>query len=208
MRPALIVDDDQWAAPRQLTVRFDSITNPIVTGNGRRRDVQVSWTAPAGVWEAAPVSAVIGAYIASSTGLSIDPPPGGYTIGAQPGGLVIASTSAASPSQVLNPGGKKVQWTALLYGPCTGPAFASDTTGQQIVFTSDLVLNPGDYIALGSDHTAYLNGDVTQSVADSLDFPDTGWWLVQPGMNVLRYFPQTAGPGAVAVISFSPAWQI
>lgn len=204
LRAYLIVSNDQWSQPRQLTVRYDSIAKPL--SDPTNWPVQVSWKAPAGVWEAATLAqAVIGAFIASATGFVFDA--GGAVITSA--GYVFPATSAPSPSQVVSEGNAPSQWTAFLYGPCTSPAFANDTTGQTLEFDAGLTLGPGEYIALDSrTQTANLNSDPGSSVLGSLNFGGAGhgWWLIQPGLNVLRYYPATASPGAQANLSYRPAW--
>ena len=74
-------------------------------------------------------------------------------------------------------------------------------------FTTDLVLNLGDYVLLDSaTQSAYLNSDPHSSVLQYLNFSNSDWWLIQPGLNTLRYYPSDADAGAVAQLSFRPAW--
>ena len=73
-------------------------------------------------------------------------------------GFVFPATDAPSPSQVTSEGNAASQWQAYLYGPCSGPRLANDTTGQTLEFTTDMPpLALGDYILLDSaTQTAYL----------------------------------------------------
>jgi hypothetical protein len=292
MRPYLIVANDQWPGPRQLAVRYDSISKPL--SDPTNWPVQVSWQAPAGVWEDASLTtSIINAFIGSSTGLTVNAvaagftytatsatpcvftatgsaftngtvvtlsggtPPGGnlatggptfangrdyfvvaasgstFSLDTNPsgtglaststgsgtvtqatgltvpvGGLVVPATSAPSPSQVTSGGNAASQWQALLYGPCTGPKLASDTTGLALEFTDDLVLTGGQFVLLDSaTRAAYLNNDPTQPVTSNLNFATSSWWLMQPGTNIIRYYPTGAGAGSIAQISFRSAWQ-
>jgi Siphovirus-type tail component, C-terminal domain len=202
LRPVLIVSNDQWDAPRQLTVRYDSKSAPL--SDPTNWPVQVSWKAPAGVWEASNLaSAVIGAFIASSVGFPFDV--AGAVITSA--GYVFPATTAPAPSQVVSAGNAPSQWTAFLYGPCTGPKWANDSAGAALEFTGDLTLGAGDYVALDSaKQTAYLNSDPRASVLGFLNFATSNWWLIQPGLNTLRYYPSSASPGAQATLSFRPAW--
>jgi hypothetical protein len=202
LRPYLIVGNDQWSQPRQLTVRFDSSSKPL--SDPTNWPVQVSWKAPNGVWEASNlVQAVIQAFIATSTGFVFDV--GGASVTSA--GYVFPATSAPSPSQVTSEGNAPSQWTAFLYGPATGPKWANDSTGLTLEFTGDLTLGAGDYVALDSQaQTALLNSDPGSSVLPFLNFATSSWWLVQPGLNVCRYYPSSASPGAQANLSFRPAW--
>lgn len=203
LRPYLIVNNDQWDQPRQLTVRFDSTAKPF--SDPTNWPVQISWQAPNGVWEAANLAtAVIGAFIASSTGFVFDVPGAVITSA----GYVFPATSAPSPSQVANEGSAPSQWTAFLYGPATGPKLANDTAGLTLEFTDAMPpLGPGEYIALDSRaQTALRNSDPRSSVLGFLNFATSNWWLLQPGLNTLRYYPSSAAAGAQANLSFRPAW--
>ena len=202
LRPYLIVTNDQWSQPRQLAVRFDSSAKPL--SDPTNWPVQVSWKAPAGVWEAANLAtAIIGAFTASSTGFVFDVP--GAVITSS--GYVFPATSAPAPSTVTSEGNAPSQWTAFLYGPATGPKWANDTAGLTLEFSGDLTLNAGDYIALDSRaQTAYLNSDPGSSLLRFLNFATSNWWLLGPGLNTLRYYPSSASPGAQANLSFRPAW--
>jgi len=203
LRPNLVVANDQWDQPRQLTVRYDSSAKPL--SDPSNWPVQFSFQAPAGVWEGSLVAtAVIQSLIASTTGFEFDPSTGTVVTSA---GYVFPATSQPSPSQVTSEGNATSNWQALLYGPCTGPRFANDTTGQALEFTTGLVLHLGDYVLLDSaTQTAYLNSDPSGSVLRYLNFSTSDWWLIQPGLNILRYYPSAADAGAQALLSYRPAW--
>lgn len=201
LRPYLIVANDQWDQPRQLTVRFDSSAKPL--SDPTNWPVQVSWKAPNGVWEGSNLAnAVIGAFIPSAGT--------GFIVGATgavvtTAGVVITATTAPAPSLVTSPGNVPSQWTAVLRGPCTGPKLANDTAGMTLEFSPNLNLGAGDYVAIDSlAQTATLNGQTP--VLGFLSFATSHWWLIQPGLNALRYYPVSAGPGSAAQISFRPAW--
>lgn len=203
LRPYLIVNNDQWDQPRQLTVRYDSVSKPL--SDVTNWPVQVSWKAPAGVWEGAVLTAAaIQSFIASTTGLEFGPSTGLVVTSA---GYVFPATSAPSPSQVTSEGNAASQWQAYLYGPCTGPRLANDSAGLTLEFTTDLTLNAGDYVLLdSSSQSAYLNSDPHSSVLQFLNFSTSDWWLIQPGLNIIRYYPSSADAGSEAQLSFRPAW--
>ena len=293
LRCNLVAVNDQWAqAGRQLTVRFDSTAKPF--SDVTNWPVQISWSAPAGVWEDASVTVgAVAAFIAATTGWTSNPatdtgfaytatsatpavftatgndfangvqvvlsggtPPSGalssgepawqngkpyfvvglsgstFKLDTSPGGTGLASTStgsgtvtdlggvsipvggvvmpastAPSPSIVTSAGASPSQWTAALYGPCTGPKLANDTTGLTLEFTDDLVLAPGEFAQLDSaTRTVTRNNDPGQVITGNLNFRTSDWWLVQPGTNLLRYYPSSAGAGSVALVSFRAAW--
>lgn len=202
LRPALVVANDQWPSPRQLTVRYDSTAKPL--SEATNWPVQITWTAPAGTWESSVLTtAALLALIPSTTGFEFT------TVGAviTSAGYVFPATSQPSPSQVTSGGNAPCDWQAYLYGPCTGPALANDTTGADLVFTEDLSLGAGSYVLLDSaTRAASLNSDPSNSALPYLDFGSSSWWQVQPGLNVLRYHPATGGAASQALLSFRPAW--
>lgn len=204
LRPALIVTDDQWATSRQLTVRYDSQSKPLTTR--AFWPVQISWVAPAGVWESSVLTtAGIQSLIASTTGFEF----GSSGAVITSAGYVFPATSQPSPSQVTSAGNAASQWQALLYGPCVGPRLANDTTGQTLEFGTGLTLGLGDYVLLDSaTQSAQLNSDPSPSasVLRYLNFSTSAWWLVQPGLNIVRYYPSSADAGAQAQLSFRAAW--
>jgi len=74
-------------------------------------------------------------------------------------------------------------------------------------FSAALNLVAGEFVLLDSStRTAYRNGDRAQPVLSSLNFSTSAWWQIQPGLNIIRYYPFSAGAGALAQISFRAAW--
>jgi len=203
LRPALIVTNDQWVTPRQLTVRYDSTTKPF--SDPTNWPVQISWQAPRAVWESSVVSsATLPIIIPSDTGLEFDPTTGLTVTSA---GFIFPASTEPSPSQVISIGTTTSQWTAFLYGPCNGPRLANDVTGESLNFTADLSLSAGDYVLVDSlTRTAYLNSYTSVPVTQFIDFDSSSWWLIQPGLNILRFYPASASSGSGAVLNFRPAW--
>lgn len=205
LRPVLVASNDQWPTPRQLTVRYDSTAKPF--SDPTNWPVQISWQAPAGVWESSVLSsAVIQSFIAATTGFEFDAGTGAVITSA---GYVFPASTQPGPSQVISTGNAPSQWQALLYGPCVGPRLANDTTGQTLEFGTGLVLNLGDYVLLDSaTQSAQLNSDPSPSasVLKYLNFATSTWWQITPGLNICRYYPASADAGAQAQISFRAAW--
>lgn len=203
LRPALVVSNDAWPnGSRRVLVRFDSMSKPQAGPDSW--PVQINWTVPAACWEdAAPTTATINAFIAASTGLVIDVP--GLVVTSA--GYTMPATTSVAPQQVISPGKIPSQWTALIYGPCTGPKLANDTAQATIEFTDDVSLDVGEYLLVDSQaQTALLNGET--DVTGSLNFSTLTWWLMQQGLNVIRYYPTSAGAGANVQITFRGAYPL
>lgn len=203
-RPALICDNDRWDGPRQLTVRFDSKTGPV--DNPDTMSLALSWKAPAGCWTAVTASdfdlpasfeATTGLHMTATTGLDVKPT----------AGIDMPASDVPSAANVTVAGSLRPPWVARLYGPCTGPKLTNDTTGQDFIFTNDLVLAAGQYVELDSAaRTANLLSDPALSQLENVDYANSSWWTLEPGLtNVIRYHP-TSGGSAGAVLTFTPAW--
>jgi hypothetical protein len=213
-RPVLIAANDQWGgATRQIGLRFDSLSGPVTDPS--YTDVALSWKAPGGVWQATnPVTATIGAFIDSSTGLTW----GVTGLTWTSAGAIWPATTQVQPPIITNPGGLAVPWTARIYGPCTGPKLGNDSapnagsptgTGLTLEWTDALSLAAGEYVDIDSAKwSALRNGDPGQPVDRMLNFGASNWWLMGRGVNQIRYYPTAAGAGSVAQLSFNPGWTL
>lgn len=206
-RPLLIVGDTEWAQDRQLMLRTDSPSTPRELGKGLRRDLAYSWRAPNGIWEQAGDLAqfTVPVTLPATDGVHVDAAAGLHVA---TDGLHMKSTGSVGEYVADNPGTEPVQWTGFLYGPASSLKLANDTAGYTLAFTEDVALGVGDYVQIDSTGQALLNGDPSSSVLSNLDYSvdGFGWWLMQGGQNLLRYFPDNASAGAEAVIFCRPGW--
>jgi hypothetical protein len=132
--------------------------------------------------------------------------PSGFSL---PVSLPFAMTATASTGATVisNLGAVPSHFTARLYGPAAGPRLTNETTGEEIAFTSGLVLGPGEYVEVDTrDRTAVLLSIADASRLSFVDFATTSWWRIEPGDNQLRYAAESLEPGAAAVITYRPAW--
>lgn len=203
-RPYLLVADDEWAGPRVLRVRYSTANKPVVTGTGLTRVCAYQMKAPAGVWEdAAPVSYLIPGVTGGTGGLHLDATSGMHFDSAS--GMHFTASSVSADSIVTVTGNMRPPWTALLYGPCTGPQLYNDTTGEAIIFTDDLVLTAGQYVELDfSARSANLLSDPGSPRLTYLNWPASTWFDLTPGANLLRYAPTSASAGAQCQLTFTP----
>jgi hypothetical protein len=198
LRPYLVVDDDEWSQPRRIMLRADQQAAPIAAGQGALRQVQVGWKAPDGVWETNDlVEELVTADVSGTTGRSYPRVhPWSYT-----------TSMASGATTVTNLGGTPSHFHARLYGPCSAPSLINLTTGQQLTFTSGLVLSAGEYVEISTrDQTAYLLSISSASRLTLLNFDLSNWWRIEPGEQQVRYAPDDVAAGAAAVITYRPAW--
>jgi hypothetical protein len=198
-RPYLHVVDDEWSQERRLRLRVSQFEGPRGVDLPRTmRRIQAQWKVPDGVWEDSALSTeTVNADLPASVGLSF---PITFPI-------AFAATTAVGGAVISNPGGTPSHFVARLYGPCTAPKLINETAGEQISFTSSLVLGAGEYVEIDTrDRTANLLSMSSQSQLGRIDFENTSWWQIQHGDQTVRYAPLSASAGAVAVIEYRPSW--
>lgn len=203
-RPYLTVTDDEWAGPRILRLRYSTASKPLAISTGLTRTAQYQWKAPAGVWEDASATTYVIPGTASATeGLHVVSTTGLHVVAAD--GLHVVASAGTSDSLVSVGGNMRPPWTALLYGPCTGPALFNDTTGQALVFTDDLVLTAGQYVELDSAaRSANFLSDPDESRLTYLNWSASDWFGLVPGSDaLLRYAPDVVSAGAACALSFT-----
>jgi hypothetical protein len=203
-RPYLHVQDDEWTEERRILLRADKLSRPVSRARGSLREVQLSWSAPEGLWESAEeISQLISATILSTAGLATPVVGGtGNTYAA-----IFANSNSAGAVAVNNLGNIRSGFQVNLYGPCTAPALYNDTTGQALVFKSGMVLGAGEYLDIDPvAKTIYLNSDVNASRLSELDYTQTNWWILQRGINYIRYQPTIATAGSAALLTTRTRW--
>lgn len=204
-RPYLTVADTEWAAPRQIQLRFSSHTHPYEMDTYRQ--VQLAFVAPRGLWEdTVPQVFTVAADVPDGTGLVFGGDTGAVS-DAVTGFVFPASTTAGSSVVHVN-GTARPRWTARLYGPATGPKLSRDDTGQSLSFQDSLVLGAGEYVEIDSQAmTALLLSDTDSSRLSFLDFTVSEWFSLDAGPNRLRYHATSGtAPGTIAVITTTPVW--
>lgn len=199
-RPYLVVTDTDWApTSRRMMLRSNQwTTQDLIHTSSWFRDIQLQWTAPAGVWES------FDQYLFTIT---LDATQSGFTLPASfP--ITFPPTGAAGAMPFTNPGNGMSDWVARLYGPCVGPRITNDLTGESVVFKSTLQLGVGEYVEVSSaELTAYANSDPTLSRMHHIDFASSTWFKVPPGNNVIRYNPVSdVDFGCSAEFEFRPTW--
>lgn len=198
-RPYLTVADDEWAQTRRLRLRVDQWSDPLSADQSPTiRAMQVQWFCPDGTWEAADEQPLtMSADIPSSVGRSY---PRVYP-------MSYAATLSTGALETVNVGNAPSNYVAKLYGPCSAPRLINSTTGEELSFTSSLVLGAGEYVEVDTyNKTAYLNSDTTQSRLSTLDFDVSTWWLIARGLQTIRFTGTDASTGSQAEIFYRPVW--
>lgn len=199
-RPYLYIRDTDWeSGDRRLRLRSDQWSNDIGSTGSWWRDVQLQWTAPDGVYEAADsIGFVANAAVDESPGrtYALEPPrtypPGSYR------GRV----------DINNPGNTYANFVARLYGPCVGPRLTNDLTGDTIKFTDALVIPAGEYVEVDTlNRSAFYMSDPSLTRLNMIDFQLTTWWRLLPGPNSIRYNPVSGvDVGCAALVDYRPSW--
>jgi hypothetical protein len=197
-RPYLYVGEDEWGSERRARVRSAQATITRQRGLLQTATMQLQWKAPDGILEDATQQTISLPVFspASSTGVRFP------TTFAMSWPITMNTSAQTFPIQ----GSVPINWVGRLYGPCTGPRFSLDTTGETLSFPT-LTLAAGDYLEIDTrNHTALVNGSPDASRLGQLDFAASTWWRLRPGTNTVRYNPVTVAGGAQAVLFWRPAW--
>lgn len=183
---------------RRLLVRPDQFGAPISHPGSVK--VAVGFRAPDGVQESAELEgAAVDAVIADPPGISF---PLSFPIS-------WPASTAAGTVVVTNRGNVRAWPRLRLYGPATNPRIENVTVGAALEFTAGggLELAAGDYLEVDTrERTIRLNGSAVQSRHNRLDFDASEWWPLDPGDNLLRYYPEIFDVGALAEIDFRSAF--
>ncbi len=194
LRTWLYLQQQGWTAERRALVRAASFTaavqrQPVV--------VQMSWSAPAGVFEDAVASTVTLSPVGASSGGAAYPVsyPLAFDPGLVPGAaqLQVGGTVPALP--VID-----------IYGPCSNPLVRLVGTGEQVRLL--MPVSAGEFVRVDmAARTVLLNGDPNQSRYGRLDFASSSWWALPVGEAVQVVFsPEAPGSGCQAVLTWRRTW--
>ena len=108
--------------------------------------------------------------------------------------------------EVNNRGNVGVYPVIRIFGPCTNPKIANETSGKVLHF-DDLTIADGDYLDIRPlSRTIRLNSLPEQNRYRHLNTSISEWFLIRPGKQDIRFYPSTASEPSVAEISFRSAW--
>jgi len=193
-RNYLYVNRADWATERRIVVHGETFTCP----PGMIRVAQCGFRAPVGLLEdVAAITVTIQPSGSSTGGFSF---PLVFPLAMTPG-------QASGSTQVTLGGSVAAPALWRLYGPVTSPIVRRADTGEQLSFPG-LVINQGDYLQLDQDaKTALLNGLITASLYNRLDFMSAAWWRLPSNATTGVSFTGTAtGPTTSGVLTVHNRW--
>jgi hypothetical protein len=111
--------------------------------------------------------------------------------------LEFPDVAAPGTGPVTNAGDRPATAVLRAYGPFGGSlstdnvTIGNQTTGKYLVFAGLQVL-AGEFVEIDlRAKTILLNADPTQSLYDKRDPALSDWWVLEPGVNVLVFQPET-----------------
>jgi hypothetical protein len=193
LRPYLYVPIDD-GTERRIRLRADQRSAPFVRPGSL--EVQVAWRAPDGVLEGDLVEHTLPATADVEAGAGFD----------WEFDLAFPAMSPAGAGIVTNEGNTSADAVFRLYGPCENPRLENQTIDERIVFDG-LTVAAGSYVEIDVRTGAVtLNGVPEASRFGLVDFSVSTFFHLEPGENLLRYYPETFSGAALAVVLFRPTW--
>lgn len=198
-RPFLVYEDAEQT--RRILLRASEET-AVITAPTNIQRVLLQWVAPDGAAEGLDVvefevPAVVGVEAGFTWDLTFN--------------LTFPTTSPSGRINVESPGNVRTYPVIRLFGPCTNPRIdnASDPNlvGEPKQLRFFQTLSASQFIEVNTrERTVFLNGNPDLPLYSALDFNVSDYWSLAAGDNFVKYFPESFGTGARAVILFRPAF--
>jgi len=184
LRPTMTITRDGIPVQR-VTLRRGPFNSPLQQAT--YQDITVQWFCPSGILESA-IEHVANVYAAGT----------GVTAG-RAYSLTFSRTYPASAplgsSAIVNDGNSDAFPLIRLYGPFTNPVFDNVTLDKSLQFSA-MTIAAGQFVEINTrTKTIYADGNPAAPLYDKLDFPESKWWTLSPGSNVLRFHPATFTEG-------------
>lgn len=177
---------------RRVLLRGASVDAPWEGAPGKL-ELLVAWEAPNGTAETANAN--------SATASATTPPGPGFEFDLT-FDLTFPASSPAGSTTVTTIGNAKCYPVIKLYGPATFPRIENYTDGQKSL-DFNIALSATDYLEVDvRNKTVLLNGNPAQNRYQTLDFATSEWWVLQPGSNLVRYYPDVYSGAARAELSW------
>jgi len=113
-------------------------------------------------------------------------------------------TGATATVAVNNEGNIDTPPVLRIYGPLSNPYVRNVTSGANL-YLDNLTLVAGEYVDVNLiARTAVTSGGT--NVYGRIRFPESEWWLLEPGVNDLELRAATSSSGSQLVVYWRDAW--
>lgn len=194
-RPYLVFTDAAQA--RRIRLRASEET-AVITAPTNIQRVLLQWVAPDGVAETvAQSSQTVTAAVTPSPGFT-------FNFGFD---LVFPNSTPSGRTNVNTVGNAQCYPVMQLWGPCVNPRIDNqqdpNSSGVPKQLGFNITLSASQYLEVDTrERTVLLNGNANAPRYNTLDFATSEWWSLAPGDNFVKYFPDSFGTGARAVMLY------
>jgi len=118
--------------------------------------------------------------------------------------FLIDAVTVTGQVSLVNPGNEAGPVHLRIDGPCAGPVITHISTGAQLVFSSALVLNAGEWLEVDMEaRTVLANGQASRSGW----ITSRGWSQFDPGLNTWAFTAASFTSAARLTVSATPSWK-
>ena len=182
---------------RRILLRARERTSPWEGPPGKHRII-AQFEAPNGTAETA--------LQGEATALAVPPAEPGFTFDLT-FDIVFPLSSPVGATNVTTIGDALCPPVLRLFGPCVNPRIENvsepDEEGRAKRLQFNITLGAGQFLEVDvRERTVKLNGNPRQDRYSTLNFVESRWWTLQPGDNLIRYFPEVFGSDSRAEVLF------
>lgn len=117
--------------------------------------------------------------------------------------FTINATTVTGQVSLTNPGNEPGPVILRIDGPCQGPVITHVSSGAQLVFSSSLVLGPGEFLLIDMERrTVMANGQASRSGY----ITSRGWSQFDPGVNTYSFTAAVYDAASQLTVTGTPAW--
>jgi len=118
--------------------------------------------------------------------------------------FTIDAVTVTGQVSLENPGNEPGPVRLRIDGPCAGPVITHVSTGAQLVFSSALVLNEGEWLDIDMEaRTVLANGQASRSGW----ITSRGWSQFDPGLNTWSFTAASFNPASRLTVTATPSWK-
>jgi len=117
--------------------------------------------------------------------------------------ITFTGSTATGVVRLVNAGNETAPLLFRIDGPVVAPSITHITTGNQVVFSTDLTLGAGEFLTVDMANRAVLaQGQSSRSG----DLVSRGWFNLLPGANDFQFQASVYSAGALLTASSFSAW--